>query len=140
MPANPAVTPSPSAAVLAERRIAWLTIALGMAAAAGVALLHSPRAGLGVLVGSLLAWVNARWLQEALDAITRLSAAQAGAPKPRISAWLYFKFFARYALMGFVIYIMMKYFAVPVVSLLGGLLALGAATMAEFFFEALTRK
>ncbi len=132
-------TPTLSPAALAERRIGWLTLALGLAASVGVALLYTPSAGLGVLVGALLAWVNARWLKDSLDALTRLSTAQAGAAKPRVSKWLYVKLFGRYALMGLVIYAMVQYFDVPVVSLLGGLLALGAATMAEFFYEALTR-
>jgi antibiotic biosynthesis monooxygenase (ABM) superfamily enzyme len=52
---------------------------------------------------------------------------------------VYIKFAARYVLMGIVIYIMMTYFAVPVVSLLSGLLALGAATMAEFLYESMSR-
>ena len=129
-----------SPAALAEQRIVRWTLVLGFLAAVPVALWYSWRAGAGVLIGAVLAWINARWLQQALDALTQLSTAQAGAPKPRISGWLYLKFFGRYVLMGVVIYIMISYFAVPVVSLLGGLLALGAATMAEFLYESVTRK
>jgi len=125
--------------VAAERRIGWLTLALGLATAAAAGVAYGLRAGAGVLVGALLAWVNARWLQQALDALVRVSTAQAGVPKPRISKWLYAKFFARYGLMAIVIYVMVKYFDVPVLSLLGGLLALGAAAMAEFFYESFTR-
>lgn len=133
-------TPAPSPAALAERRIVRWTLVLGFLAAIPVALWFSWRAGAGVFIGAVLAWINARWLQQALDALTKLSTAQAGAPKPRISGWLYVKFFGRYVLMGFVIYIMMIYFAVPVLSLLSGLLALGAATMAEFLYESMSRK
>ncbi len=127
-----------SPAALAERRIVWMTLALGLAAAVISAIVWSPRAGVGVFAGALLAWINARWLQQALDTLVILSKAQAGAPKPRVSKWLYAKFFGRYALMAAVIYVMVQYFAVPLVSLLGGLLALGAATMAEFFYETVT--
>ena len=133
-------TPALSPARLAERRIVQWTLVLGALAAFPVAFWFSWRAGAGVFIGAVLAWINARWLQQALDALTRLSTTQAGAPKPRISSWLYVKFFGRYVLMGIVIYIMMTYFAVPVVSLVGGLLALGAATMAEFLYESVTRK
>ena len=133
-------TPPLSPAALAERRIVRLTLGLGFLAAIPVAIWFSWQAGVGVFIGAVLAWINARWLQQALDALTRLSIAQAGAPKPRISAAVYVKFAARYVLMGVVIYIMMTYFAVPVVSLLSGLLALGAAAMAEFLYESATRK
>ncbi len=132
-------TPAFSPARLAERRIVRWTLVLGFVAAIPVALWFSWRAGVGVFIGAVLAWINARWLQQALDAITKFSTAQAGAPKPRISGWLYVKFSGRYVLMGIVIYIMMTYFAVPVVSLLSGLLALGAATMAEFLYESMSR-
>jgi hypothetical protein len=132
-------TPPLSPAALAERRIVRLTLVLGFLAAIPVALWYSWRAGAGVFIGAVLAWINARWLQQALDALTLLSTAQAGVPKPRISAWLYLKIFGRYVLMGVVIYIMITYFAVSVVSLLSGLLALGAATMAEFLYESVTR-
>jgi len=134
------VTPPLSPAALAERRIIRLTLVLGFLAAIPVAIWFTWRAGLGVFIGAGLAWINALWLQQALDAVTKLSIAQAGAPKARISAAVYVKFAARYVLMGIVIYIMMTYFGVPVVSLLSGLLALGAAAMAEFLYESATRK
>ena len=132
--------PTASPAALAERRIVRWTLVLGFLAAVPVALWCSWRAGAGVFIGAVLAWINARWLQQALDALTVLSTAQADAAKPRISGWVYVKMFGRYVLMGVVIYIMISYFAVPAVSLLSGLLALGAATMAEFVYESVTRK
>ena len=119
----------------AERRIGWLTLALGCAAAAAVALLLSLRAGVGVFVGAALAWVNLRWLQQALDSLVLLSTAQVGAPKPRISFLLYVKFFGRYALIVLVLYAMVARFGVPILSLLGGLCALGAAAMVESVYE-----
>ncbi len=119
----------------AERRLSWLTLALGLAAATAVALLLSLRAGVGVFVGATLAWVNLRWLQQALDALVLLSTAQEGAPRPRISLWLYVKFFGRYALIGLVLYAMVAAFGVPILSLVGGLCALGAAAMAESVYE-----
>jgi hypothetical protein len=128
-----------SLAATAERRINRLTLALGFVAAVVVTVWISLRAGFGVLAGAVLAWINARWLQQALDALVLLSKAQAGGSKPRISIWVYVKLFARYALMAAVGYVMVKYLAVPVMSLLAGLLALGAATMAEFFYEILNR-
>lgn len=122
-----------------ERRIAWLTLAIGSATAAGVVLVVTPRAGVGVLLGALLAWVNLRWLQQALDALVQLSTAQAGEARPRISSWVYIKFFARYALIGLVLYVMVSGFRIPVLSMLGGLCALGAAAIAESVYEVIAR-
>lgn len=125
--------------VLAERRIAWLTLVIGALAAAIAAVALSPRAGVGVAAGALLAWINFRWLQQALDAVVKLSTAQADAPKPQISKWVWIRLFLRYVLIGGVVYVMMSRFNVPVLSILGGLLALGAATMAESIYEILFR-
>lgn len=122
-----------------EIRIARLTLLFGAAAGLAVAALLSLRDGAGVMVGALLAWVNFRWLRGALDALVILSTAQAGAPRPRVSLWTYLKFFGRYALIGIVLYVMVARFGVPILSLLGGLCALGAATLAGSLYEVITR-
>lgn len=122
-----------------ESRIAWLTLALGCAASVAVSMGISWRAGAGVLIGALLAWVNFRWLQQALDALVRLSGAQQGASRPRISIWVYGKLFGRYALIALVAYVTVRAFAVPVLSVLGGLCALGAATMTGSIYELVAR-
>lgn len=123
----------------AERRIAWLTLLVGAAAAASIAVWVSLAAGLGVALGAALAWVNFRWLQQAVDALVRLSTATPGDARPRISAWVYVKFFGRYALIGVALYVIVSRSLVPVASLLGGLLALGAAAMLEAIYEVVTR-
>ena len=112
-----------------ERRIGWLTLGLGGAAAAA-ALLYSRSWGAGLAAGTLLAWLNMRWLQQALDTLVESAVAQRGG-KPRVSRWAYLKFFGRYALIALAAYVMVTCFAVPVVSILTGLLALGAATIVE---------
>lgn len=132
-------TPNLSFTARAERRIARLTLILGAAGSVAVAAAFSPRAGLGVLTGTVLAWINFRWLQQAIDALVRVSSAQPGAAKPRISTWVYIKLFARYALMGVVIYVMVHYFDVPILGLLVGLFSLGAAALTESIYEIATR-
>ena len=122
-----------------ESRIAWLTLALGCAASVAVSVGISWRAGAGVLIGALLAWVNFRWLQQALDALVRLSGAQGGASHSRISLWVYGKLFGRYILIALVAYVTVRGFAVPVLSVLGGLCTLGAATMAGSIYELVAR-
>lgn len=119
----------------AERRIGLLTLVLGLAAAAVVAVVLSLSAGVGVAVGALLAWVNYIWLKQATHALTRVATAQAAASKPKVSPWVYVRFFGRYALIGVVLYVMVTQFAIPVASLLGGLLALGGAAMTEGIYE-----
>jgi small-conductance mechanosensitive channel len=122
-----------------EQRIAWLTPAVGLAAAAAVALAGQGRIAAGVAAGALLAWLNFRWLAQAVDALVRVSTAQPEGPAPRISPWLYVKFFGRYGLLGVALYVMVARFDVPAWSLIAGLLALGAAVMIESLYQVAAR-
>jgi hypothetical protein len=119
----------------AERRIARLTLWLGLAAAVPVAALVSPRAGAGVAAGAVLAWVNYVWLKAAAHALTDVARGQAEGQRARVPASVYAKFFGRYALIAAIVYVMVTRFAIPVASVLGGLLALGAAVMVEGLYE-----
>src|ERR1700736_3323716 len=101
---------------LTERRIARLTLLLGAIAAAGACLLFSIRVGAGVLIGALLAWINFRWLKNALDAITRASAAQAQAAKVRLPIWSIFGLIGRYLLIGVSVCVIFIFFRIPVLS------------------------
>jgi len=120
-----------------ERRVAWMTLALGAAAAAVTSFAVSPLAGLGVCLGSLLAWVNLLWLEQAADGLARLAKVQPGKERPRISGWTWTKFFARYALIGLALYVTVSRSRVPAASVLGGLLLLGAAAMGVGLYEVL---
>ena len=130
-------TPRSSRYARAERRIGHLTLALGLSAAAVVAATVSLPAGAGVAAGAALAWINYRWLAGGVSAITRQAVAQAGPALrgPRISFWVYVRFFARYALLALAAYAMVRVFRVPIWSVLAGLFALGAAAMAEGLYE-----
>jgi hypothetical protein len=119
----------------AERRIGWLTLLIGLAASAVVLATVSPLASAGVGMGTVLAWSNYRALEAAIDALMRVSMPEEGGEPSRVSKWVYAKFFARYALIGLVLYVMVTRLSVPILSLLGGLLALGAAAMAEAIYE-----
>jgi hypothetical protein len=118
-----------------ERRVNRWTLGIGGIAAAITWVAFTPRSAAGVLAGSVLAWLNAKWMQEALDSLTAHTRQQGAVPSARVSVWTWVKFFGRYGLMAAVIYVMFKYFDVPVVSILCGLLALGAAILAEFAYE-----
>jgi len=113
-----------------ETRIALLTLALGVAAAIPVAALRSWQWGLGILIGAALAWCNFRWLQQGLDALTTAASAQQSNKKASVPVAIYGKALSRYALMALAIYVIFRYLHVPALSMVCGLCALGAATLA----------
>ena len=120
---------------LTERRIARLTLVLGATAAAGASLLFSIRVGAGVLIGALLAWVNFRWLKSALDDVTRAATAQAESSKARIPIGSLFGLIGRYFLIAVSVYVIFIFFRIPILSMLVGLCALGAATIGASLYE-----
>ena len=126
-----------------ENRIGRLTIALGITASAIAALAISMPAGLGVAVGTALAWISFRWLQQSLDALVQAAVAQHAraerAQPVRFPFSVGAKLLGRYALIAVVLYVIVTFLAVPVLSVLAGLFALGAATMVEGIYEAVAR-
>ncbi len=119
----------------ASRRIAWLTLALGFAAALIWFLARSHRQGLGIAIGTALAWLNYRWLDQGLGAFVTVAQAQEGSEQARVPAGIYWKFAGRYVLIGLAIYVTVHYFTVPLVAVIFGLLALGAGVFAESLYE-----
>lgn len=122
-----------------QRRIAVLTLAIGAAAAAIVSVIGFWRWGIGILLGAALAWINFLWLDQGLGAISKLAQAQRGAPKPFISPWVWIKVFSRYGLIAVLLYTAWVLVHIPVVSMLVGLCALGAAVTAEGIYEVIGR-
>jgi hypothetical protein len=126
---------SPGAAT--ERRIAWLTLLIGFAAGGIVAALRDRWWGAGLAIGAVLAWLNFRWLRQGLDALVAASTAQAGAVQPRVPMGAYFRALFRYALIALTVYVIFIVLRVPLVSMVVGLCALGAATIAVSVYEIL---
>ena len=120
---------------LTERRIAHLTLVLGGIAAVGAYFLFSVRVAVGVLVGAVLAWINFRWLKSALDAVMRVSTAQAQSAKVRLPIGSLFGLIGRYLLIAVSVCAIFIFFKIPVVSMLVGLCALGAATIGASLYE-----
>jgi len=118
-----------------SRRMQWLTVLLGAAGAVAAALLKSPRFGIGVAVGTLLAWLNYRWLDRGLGALINAAVAQQGSAKPRVPVGVWVRFAGRYLLIGLAVYVTVFYFGVPLLAVLLGLLALGAAAITEGLYE-----
>jgi small-conductance mechanosensitive channel len=119
---------------LSESLISYLTLVIGLVAAIPVAYFRSPRFGAGIFIGSILAWLNFRWLKQGLDALT---AAIAARQKGKVPISTYFKAMFRYGLIGLAAYVIFKYLNVPVSSMILGLCALGAATMVVSVYEIL---
>jgi small-conductance mechanosensitive channel len=123
---------------LTEPRIGQYTLALGFAASVIGSYFFSLRTGAGLLIGALLAWVNFRWLERAMDAITRASMAQENSPEARVPISGYFGLCARYALIAVVVYATFSVFRIPVLSMVVGLCTLGAAAMLATLLEVLS--
>ncbi len=129
-------TDSPPAAIT-ERRISWLTLLIGLLAALPVALLRDRLWGAGLAIGAALAWLNFRWLRSGLDSLVVASTAQAGKEKPAVPFLTYFAVAFRYGLIALAVYVIFEYLRVPLVSMVVGLCALGAATIAASVYEIL---
>jgi ATP synthase I chain len=122
-------------AALTERRISRLTLLIGLLAALLVALLRDRLWGVGLAIGAFLAWLNFRWLRRGLDALVVASTAQAGEEKPVVPLLTYFAMLFRYGLIALSVYVIFEYLRVPLVSMVVGLCALGAATIAASVYE-----
>ncbi len=121
-----------------SRRVQYLTVILGFAGALAVGLTKSHAKGYGIALGSLLAWLNFRWLEQGLSSFVRGSAAQEGLPKPQVPIATYAKFGGRYALIGLALYGIVTFLAVPALWVIVGLMALGLAVTVEGLYEVIS--
>lgn len=123
-----------------ERRIEWLTLALGFAAAVFAAVRWEWRAGAGVALGSLLAWINFRWLKQGVVALVEVSTAQAGSEHARVPFGVYLKFFGRFALLLLVVYVILSRSIFPALAVLAGLFSVVGAVLLEMIVQLLRGK
>ena len=128
---------SDSIYVAAEHRIEWMTIAFGLAGAAIVLVRWGWRAGAGVALGAALAWLNFRWLKQGVNALVKLSTAQADSGHARVPPIVYAKFFGRFALLLVAVYVILSRSWLPVGAVFGGLFAVVAAVLIELMWELL---
>jgi len=136
-----ATLPTPDLAALqaakSEAWIARLTLVAGLVVAFPLAVQHNWHFGIGVLVGAILAWFNFLWLRRGLDALVQSSKAQTNSKNPEVPVSTYALAALRYGLIGLTVYVIFKYLNVPVLSMIIGLCALGAATLAVSVYEIL---
>jgi hypothetical protein len=120
---------------MAERRIEYVTLAIGGAATIAAIIFWSRLAGLGIAVGTVLGWLNYRWLKQGVGALAGLAKAQEGAAKVRVPRSVYVKFIGRYVLLIVVAYVILTSFKVPAESLLAGFGALVVAVLGEIVWQ-----
>jgi hypothetical protein len=123
--------------VRSESRISFLTLLLGVLAGLPVGYFRGWRWGLGIFIGAILAWINFRWLKQGVDALASAATEQAEQPKAKVPILAYFKAMFRYGLIALCVYVIFKYLNVPVLSMILGLCALGAATIVVSVHEVL---
>ena len=121
----------------AERRIEWLTLALGIIGAAFAYVRWEWHAAAGVALGALLTWINFRWLKQGVAALVAVSTAQAGSEHARVPVSVYVKFFGRLALLLGVVYVILSRSIFPAAAVLAGLFSLVGAVLLEVIFELL---
>jgi hypothetical protein len=123
--------------VRSESRISFLTLLLGVLAGLPAGYFRGWRWGLGIFIGAILAWINFRWLKQGVDALASAATEQAEQAKAKVPILTYFKAMFRYGLIALCVYVIFKYLNVPVLSMIFGLCALGAATIAVSVHEVL---
>jgi len=116
-------------------RLGWLTLGVGLAAALVVMICGLARMGAGVAIGALLAWLNYRWLKAGVDALVASATGGDGPSRARVPASTYLKFAGRYLLIGLGVYASVSLLKIPLVGVICGLLALGAAAFFEGIYE-----
>jgi hypothetical protein len=118
-----------------ERRIAWLTLVMGAAVAIVTGLSYRWIWAAGLAIGSVLAYLNFRWLRRGMDGLVAASTAQSDAAQPRVPVGTYFRALFRYGLIAMIVYVIFKVLSIPLVSMVLGLLALGAAAVTASVYE-----
>jgi len=130
------------------RRIQWLTIGFGFAAAGAALILHRVDWAEGLFAGAALGWLNFRWLQSGIRGIFESALAQAkaipeggeppasGANSATSGMLRAFSMLFRYAFIALGVYVIFRYLHVPLISIGLGLCALVAAIITASVWEA----
>jgi hypothetical protein len=119
----------------AEKRIEWFTFILGLTAALVATWRWGWRGGLGLAIGSVLSWINFRWLRTGISTLAGLATANPGQAAPRVSRGVYFKFLGRFILLLVVVYVILSRSLLPAGAVLAGLFAVVAAVLIEIIYE-----
>jgi hypothetical protein len=116
-----------------HERILWIMAILGIAGGIAGFAFGSLEFGLGILVGTALAFVNYYWLKSSLRKI--FSAAESG-EKPRMLAG---KYFLRYIILGIVVAVIYMTGVLPIVAVVLGMAGFGFAVVIEGLIRIIVR-
>ncbi len=122
---EPSAEQSENIRPVSHERILVIMAALGIIGGIAGFAFSSLRFGLGILVGTALAFVNYYWLKSSLRKI--FSAAQHG-ERPRMLAG---KYFLRYVVLAIVVAVIYAAGLLPIVAMILGLGAFGFAVVIE---------
>jgi small-conductance mechanosensitive channel len=120
-----------------EKLISGTTLVLGLVAAIAVGFFQGWLWAAGVAAGSVLAWLNLRWLRQGVGALAKAATAHSTQEPVQVPLGSYFVAMFRYALIAIAVYVIFKYLKVPILSMIAGLFALGAATLVACLYEIL---
>lgn len=118
-----------------ERRIEWLIVALGAAITIGAEIGWGRGAAASAAVGTILCWLNFRWLRQGAAGLMRLGMAQAGAEKVHVPRSVHAKFLGRLVLLLVAAYVILAWLRLPVIAFLCGAVAVIPAIVVELFYE-----
>jgi hypothetical protein len=110
---------------VSHERILWIMGAIGVLGGIAGFAFSSLRFGLGILVGTALAFVNYYWLKSSLRKI--FASAESG-ERPRMLAG---KYFLRYVILAIVVALIYATGLLPTVPVIVGLAAFGFAVVVE---------
>jgi hypothetical protein len=112
-----------------ERRLDRTSLVIALLAAPIVLLLVSSKAALSVVAGGVLSYINFHWLRQAVDFVI-LQGAQGN-----IGRRVMFRFVARYALIGLVLYVTIRSSVLDLLYVFAGLLIYIVAILVECVAE-----
>ena len=116
-----------------HERILWIMAVLGIAGGIAGFAFRSFEFGLGIWVGTALAFINYYWLKSSLRKI--FSAAESG-EKPRMLAG---KYFLRYIILAIVIAVIYVTGVLPIVAVVLGMAGFGFAVVIEGLIRIVVR-
>lgn len=117
------------------RRVEWLTLALGGLGAIWAASRWGWRGALGVCIGTVLSWLNFRWLKGGVHAFGKAATEKADSPAARAPKSAYIKFIGRFALLLVAVYVILTRSWMPPVALFAGLFASAAGVVVALVYE-----
>lgn len=120
-----------------ERRIGWLTPVVGLLAAAVAGGIGRWQWAEGLAAGTGLGWLNFRLLRRGLDALVAAAVQHAGGSTARMPQVAFLLAMLRYGLIAVCVYVIFERLRIPLVSILVGLCALGAAAIMASAYEIL---